>query len=77
MGQPTELIKLSLGRVLELGQEAFTSHEKYRHGKVTDEIELTKISVHCQTALENQCKWVKAVMEVLKGKDITNHSTGH
>lgn len=65
MGQSTKLIKLSLSRVLELGQEAFTAHEKYRHGNVTDEIELTKISVHCQTALENQCKWVNAVMKAL------------
>lgn len=66
MEKISKLISLSLLRVTELGQEAFTTHEScMRRGETPDDIETTKCSVKCKTALENQHKWINAIMEAL------------
>ena len=68
----SKLIILSLLRVNELAQEAFTAHEScMRRGvKEPDAIEVTKLSVKCKTALENQKEWVNAIMESLEDEKI-------
>ena len=63
----SKLILLSLLRVNELAQDAFTAHEScMRRGEKPDDVEITKLSVECKTALENQHKWVNAIMESLE-----------
>lgn len=60
-----EIVKLALNRVMDLGQEAFTIHEDMMKWKpeAVDPIEKTKASVNLKTALEEQRKWIVAILE--------------
>lgn len=67
MKQISKLILLSLLRVNELGQDAFTAHESCMRWNVKEPnaIEITKLSIKCKTALEKQKEWVDAIMEAI------------
>ena len=67
----SKLIILSLLRVNELAQDAFTAHEGcMRRGTERTDIEVTELSVECKTALENHHKWVNAIIESLEDEKI-------
>lgn len=61
----TELIKLALKQVSDLGQEAFYHHEKLMawNDPALDPAEKTKLSVNLKKALEEQRQWVNAILE--------------
>ena len=61
------LIKLALQRVLAIGQEASDLHHEcvvWREKKLTDE-EFEVINKKFQSTLEDQCKWIGAIMYAL------------
>lgn len=67
----SKLILLSLSRVNELAQNAFTAHESCMRGgvkkpDVVEAVKITKLSVKCKTALENQKEWVDAIIEAIE-----------
>ena len=66
MNQSINLIKLALKQIDNLGQKAFTSHEDCLRWKgEPDKIEITKKSVECKQALEDQHEWVYAILDAL------------
>ena len=61
-----KLIELALKQIDDLGKKAFTLHEnclKWR--EEPDEVEITKQSVECKQALEDQHKWICAILDTI------------
>lgn len=62
----SDLSKLVLQRVQELGAEAFSIHEdlmRWREPAYSD-IDKTQLSVKLKIKLEEQCSWLKALEEL-------------
>lgn len=67
-----KLIKLSLDRVEELAQEAFSAHQDCVRCKVAkdsleetkNKIKKTEDSVRCEQTLKMQRKWIRAIRDM-------------
>lgn len=63
-----DLIRLSLNRCIELGDEIFKHHQnlmKWKDPKLTD-IERTQVSLNLQSCLESQNSWLRSIIEEIE-----------